>query len=69
MTDTEIVDEILHKLKLANAGHFDRENMVDALDKVNFDLESVEDEGFDSEEVSRIKGIVERAISELEEAV
>lgn len=63
-TDTKIVDEIIHYLKLNNAGHIDRDNVVDVL------VKSIDDKKeSDVDELDEIKDSIRGIISDLEDLV
>ena len=75
-TDSEIVDDIIHYLKVNNAGHIDRDNVVDVLIKsIDEQIESatmtVSNGEIDDleEEIRDLKESIGDAISNLRELI
>ncbi len=64
MNDKEIVDEIIHYLKLNNSGRIDRDNVFDILIKViEVKIES------DVDELAEIKESIKDIVSNLEDLI
>ena len=72
-TDTDLINEIIYKLKVNNAGHFDRDNLLDNLDKLDFcqlsaqtDISHVDEL---NEELGELKGEIQDIIDQLEQLI
>ena len=68
MTDSEMIDEIIQKLKYNNSGHFDRDNLIDSLDKLDFDMQNKE-ESESKQELDDLKEELKSIVREIEDLI
>ena len=65
MTDSEMIDEIIQKLKHYNSGHFDRDNLIDSLDELDFDMQNKE-ESESKQELDDLKEELKSIVNQIE---
>ena len=73
MSDTDLINEIIYKLKVNNTGHFDRGNLLDSLDKLDFYILRKTDDSDEVEQLSKeikaLKDGIEDIIEGLEDLI